>query len=612
MPNAVARARRFGWGGRCCWLLLGAIFFFQFWHFAPSDEVSEPRADRGEKNLLLAGRVAAMTAAHSQDVLLLFQVADPYLARERITERAMEIDRLLDDLEEGLAETHDGQLLAEVRSRQWMFMNSVRKALDLFAAGLRADAIAQLVSEAVPALGVLQASVSVLSQSQAVVAARSARGSLQPWQDLREMLRTLGLTFVAVVIILFLVIIRLVRRVRDEPKTACVTAEKIVREHREEIGANCEQGEVSRDRTPELREFGHPAPGRTAAENVTREDQFRFRGLVEALPDVVWEVDSAWRYTYVSPHVEQILGYKAEELLGRSFFELMPVDEALRMTEIICALGAIRAPIEAKESQYVDRQGKRVVLERSGQPFFDDQGRLLGYRGLDRDITQRKEIEEAHLAEAGRLCDTLLREVHHRIKNNLQTVTTVLRREADAHPEIKGVIDSALAQVNAVAAVHGLYGRVTKHRVLLDELLSTLVHAARKLSRVPIAFELPASEGRKLLVRENETVTLSLILNELLTNAVKYSSKGSKTAPRVVLDQGSAQGVVQIMNVGELPRDFDFSAGRGLGSGLGLVRALMPRSGMTIAFRQSESWVEVEVRIASPMLDTSPRYLRYA
>jgi PAS domain S-box-containing protein len=121
----------------------------------------------------------------------------------------------------------------------------------------------------------------------------------------------------------------------------------------------------------------------------------RFRGLVEATSDWVWEVDENLRYTYVSPKVQDLLGYRPEELLGRSPFVLMPPAEAVRVQALITDLVKSHRPLTAVENVCVHKEGRLVVLETSGRPIFDTDGVFRGYRGIDRDIAGRKQAEEA-------------------------------------------------------------------------------------------------------------------------------------------------------------------------------------------------------------------------
>lgn len=134
---------------------------------------------------------------------------------------------------------------------------------------------------------------------------------------------------------------------------------------------------------------------RTLAERVLRESWQRFQKLIETLYDWVWEVDSRGYYTYVSPQVKKILGYEIQEVLGKTPFDLMPLEEAKRISEIFEVLVKEEKPIVALENINLHKDGHPVILETSALPFFDAYGNLQGYRGIDRDITERKQAEEA-------------------------------------------------------------------------------------------------------------------------------------------------------------------------------------------------------------------------
>jgi hypothetical protein len=113
----------------------------------------------------------------------------------------------------------------------------------------------------------------------------------------------------------------------------------------------------------------------------------RFRDLVEVTADWIWEVDEQARYTYASPNVFDLLGYRPEEVLGKTPFDLMPRDEAERLGAIFAEIAKDRRPFRMLENTNLHKDGHRVVLETSGVPVFDATGEFRGYRGVDRDIT---------------------------------------------------------------------------------------------------------------------------------------------------------------------------------------------------------------------------------
>jgi len=116
-------------------------------------------------------------------------------------------------------------------------------------------------------------------------------------------------------------------------------------------------------------------------------------------------------YTYTGPKVTEILGYGLEEVIGKTPFDFMAPEDAKRIAEAFQSIVKSREPFENLENTNVAKDGRLVVLETSGVPIFDASGHFLGYRGIDRDITERKRAEEA-LAEKERYFRTLLYSIH--------------------------------------------------------------------------------------------------------------------------------------------------------------------------------------------------------
>ncbi len=132
---------------------------------------------------------------------------------------------------------------------------------------------------------------------------------------------------------------------------------------------------------------------REQAEERLKRSEEKFRGLVESTNDWVWEVDENFVYTYASPKVCDIIGYEPEEIIGKTPFDLMPPEEAMHIRDVFTPIAAARKPFSALENINLHKDGRLVVLETSGIPFFGKDGKFLGYRGMDRDITEQQKVQ---------------------------------------------------------------------------------------------------------------------------------------------------------------------------------------------------------------------------
>jgi PAS domain S-box-containing protein len=118
----------------------------------------------------------------------------------------------------------------------------------------------------------------------------------------------------------------------------------------------------------------------------------RFRALTESTSDWIWELNAKGIYTYASPKVKDLLGYEPGEVIGKTPFDFMPPDEAKRIKLEFNAIVDSQKPFSKLENVNTHKDGRLIVLETSGVPIFDHDGRLYGYRGIDRDITKEKKL----------------------------------------------------------------------------------------------------------------------------------------------------------------------------------------------------------------------------
>ena len=207
------------------------------------------------------------------------------------------------------------------------------------------------------------------------------------------------------------------------------------------------------------------------------------------------------------------------------------------------------------------------------------------------------EIRQAKLAAAHR--DMLIREIHHRIKNNLQGVTGLLRQFADNHPEIAESINQTIGQVQSIAVIHGLQERVPVGNVHLRELTDAVAAGVGSLWQKPVAVEI-SSDWTPCTIDEAEAVPLALILNELLSNAIKHGGRLGQI--KIVLKHGQHADSVQlsIHNTGQLPPGLNF--GRNTSTGLQLVKSLMPGAGARLSWQCQDNTVITLLELDPPVI----------
>jgi PAS domain S-box-containing protein len=134
---------------------------------------------------------------------------------------------------------------------------------------------------------------------------------------------------------------------------------------------------------------------RKADEEQIQAASTRYDALVRQSGAFAWEVNPDGVYTYVSPNTAELIGYPPEELVGRRhFWDISPAEDQLALRD--AGLGLIREgrPIERIENRIQTPDGRILWVSTSGTPVHDDAGRVMGYRGIDYDVTARREAEE--------------------------------------------------------------------------------------------------------------------------------------------------------------------------------------------------------------------------
>lgn len=142
---------------------------------------------------------------------------------------------------------------------------------------------------------------------------------------------------------------------------------------------------------------------RGGAEADLKESREHFRNLVESTSDWIWEVDAGLYYTYVSPRIQDILGYTSDDIIGKRPFDLMAHEEGQRVLKEIEKAYKAHQPIQHLRNINLHKDGHEVILETNAVPILDSFGNLSGYRGIARDISERIRTDHLRLAQQAEL-----------------------------------------------------------------------------------------------------------------------------------------------------------------------------------------------------------------
>lgn len=359
--------------------------------------------------------------------------------------------------------------------------------------------------------------------------------------------------------------------------------------------AELEQAKASVERELLEKTRMEEALERTAA--VTRQ----FTDALDRVPFYIYLKDTQRRHTYGNRMVLELFRCSATELIGQGNEKFFPPATAAQLQEI--EERVLAGETSQDELHVATDTGERIFWDVK-YPMRDAEGRITGICGIASDITEQRRL--LHRSEEDARAKTeLLREVNHRVSNNLTSILGLIVGEIrvldpSAVTTAKPILDRLSQRIHSLLSVH-LYLADTKWApVRIEKLVRQVVQSALAADsdRRPVSLDLPTTET---LVSPRQASSLALVLNELTTNAVKYGHVSTHPLCLTVA-VATEPGFIQITfadNGTGLPPDV--LAGRRQGVGLALARQLVtdtlrgsfrlgntPGATVTLRFRTEE------------------------
>jgi len=336
---------------------------------------------------------------------------------------------------------------------------------------------------------------------------------------------------------------------------------------------------------------------RRQAEARSEETQASLQRVIEMAPLAIALRDArTLRVLQLNQTAASIVGLPQTDLIGRTPEEMHPPGLAAAMRADMQA--ALEAGAVTKREYGITTDGEPRLWDARYLPLgppgeVPDQLLLVAT-----DVTEQRAAQEARLEAAIAQREMLVKEVHHRIKNNLQGVAGLLQQIAARKPEVESVISEVVGQVQAIAQVYGLQVGVGGPLLLRSVVEAITGSVQRTFGRV-IALTVEGVATPQWALPEAESIPIALTINELLTNAIKHS-RGDEPAVSCMLACSEAGVRIAIANAGTLAPEFKLAHIPGGVSGLGLVRALMPRRSATLSIEQEGDRVVATLSLVPP------------
>lgn len=298
-----------------------------------------------------------------------------------------------------------------------------------------------------------------------------------------------------------------------------------------------------------------------------------FRRVVEWAPSAMVMIDLEGIMVLVNAQTEQMFDYRRDALIGKPVEMLVP--ERFRQQHRVFRSGYFDDPQPRPMGVGRDLAGYRAdgsefPIEIGLNPIATEAGVMVLASIID--ITERQRAQQ-RLEDALREKTALLNEVHHRVKNNLQVITSLLNLQADyaADPRLRAILAESCGRVKAMALTHQLlYERKDFSRLDLGDYLDRLVQSIRSSyratgDRIGLRLMLPETEVQIDLER---AIPCGLLVNELVTNSFKHAFTGERQGEIVIQIAEAGDGLVCV-SVGDdgigLPADSELARGSSLG-----------------------------------------------
>ena len=321
-----------------------------------------------------------------------------------------------------------------------------------------------------------------------------------------------------------------------------------------------------------------------------RESEGKYRSIFENAVEGIFQATPEGRYLSVNPALARMYGYDSpEEVIAlvtdiQAQQYVVPEDR-LRLKEVYAEHGFV----EGFETQIYRKDGSVIWISMSSRAVRDPDGVVRYYEGTALDISERKRAEEQIKASLGEK-EVLLKEVHHRVKNNLQIMSSLLNLQIQYlnDPATREIFRTSMDRIKSMALIHDkLYRSESLSSIYFPGYVSDLVRdlvGAYTMGK-GIALNLDVDP---VLLDMDTAIPLGLVINELVSNALKHGFPGGSGGTVAIdLHREDTRVTLSVTDDGiGFPQELDFMNTPSLG--MQLVTALVEQLEGTIELKRGE------------------------
>jgi PAS domain S-box-containing protein len=246
--------------------------------------------------------------------------------------------------------------------------------------------------------------------------------------------------------------------------------------------------------------------------------------ITDNMMDLITRIDAKGKYKYVSPSAHKVLGYTPENMLEKNILDLVHPNDLEKLKSSARKAVNTHSPNEI-EYRHKTPSGDYEWVETAGTPIFDQENKFKGFVCGSRNINYRKNAEE-QIKTSLEEKEVLLKEVHHRVKNNMQVISSLLSLQSRyiEDENYLAIFRESQNRVKSMAMIHeGLYKSHNLARINFEEYIHNLIYGLFSSYGIDGNVIKTKVNLDKILLDVDTAIPLGLILNELISNSLKHA-----------------------------------------------------------------------------------------